>query len=252
MLTFGLAAPFLAVVVGCSFFAQVWTARILVGRYLYYHAMTGEPRDKLLVFDESLGASVEQALDTGAASSLNFGLDGHNIANHGVGLDLTSQVYQAACKRINRVTSNVWIFPFQRCWVVLFVAHVFWGLLSFDMVGDVYGYSAGLVTMVVVISGTPLLTYWGARVILQLPPLPPLQSLQSLLLSFIASTFDFWAGERTDGLVSEEKGNKLNRAQRAHGAPGGDPSSQAEEDDQGAELVVITHTRMNSGFLFDG
>ena len=65
---------------------------------------------------------------------------------------------------------GAWAYFYDGMWAVVLVAQQFWVLLFFDMVGDVYGYEAGLQAMVATMLCLPLLTYWLARVGLYYKP----------------------------------------------------------------------------------
>jgi len=70
----------------------------------------------------------------------------------------------AALQEVDEALEGVWAYPYDGMWLVVLVAQVFWSLLFFDMIGDVYGYEAGLQAMIATMLCLPLLTYWLVRI----------------------------------------------------------------------------------------
>ena len=87
-----------------------------------------------------------------------------------VGASSSPVLLAAALCEVDEALEGVWAYPYDGMWLVVLVAQLFWALLFFDMVGDVYGYEAGLQVMVATMLCLPLLTYWLARVGLHCKP----------------------------------------------------------------------------------
>ena len=62
----------------------------------------------------------------------------------------------AALRDVDEALEGVWAYPYDGMWLVVLVAQLFWALLFFDMVGDVYGYEAGLQVMLATMLCLPL------------------------------------------------------------------------------------------------
>ena len=82
----------------------------------------------------------------------------------------SSLLLAAALCEVEEALEGVWAYPYDGMTLVVLVAQLFWALLFFDMVGDVYGYEAGLQVMLATMLCLPLLTFWLARVGLHCKP----------------------------------------------------------------------------------
>jgi hypothetical protein len=72
----------------------------------------------------------------------------------------------AAQREVEEALEGVWAYTYDGMWLVVLVAQLFWALLFFGMIGDVYGYDAGLQEMQATMLCLPLLTHWLVRIIL--------------------------------------------------------------------------------------
>ena len=68
-------------------------------------------------------------------------------------------------RELELTVRGVWRYPSHSAGAVVVVTGLFWGLLSFDMIADVYGDGAGYAAMTMVMGGTPLVTYLGMRAV---------------------------------------------------------------------------------------
>ena len=203
LMTFGLAAPYLAFIVVCSFFSKLIVLWLLVSRYLSICCYSGFPDTAVAGGDVSelparspntlhviLSPEGEEAkrhqLDESSLQSANQ--DGDHVVRLSndeeakgemplpprdqqlVGASSSSLLLAAALREVEEALEGVWAYPYDGMWAVVLVAQLFWALLFFDMVGDVYGYEAGLQAMVATMLCLPLLTYWLARVGLHCQP----------------------------------------------------------------------------------
>jgi hypothetical protein len=174
LMTFGLAAPYLAFIVTCSFFSDLTVMRLLLGRYLSiccsssgFPATEGageevsdspaSSRNAPPVMlpphceaanrhhlEESLLPSIERSggrllwrwsIDEEAKGEIQpRPLDPPSVGNS------SSLLLAAALYEVDEALEGVWAYPYDGMWLVVLVAQLFWALLFFDMVGDVYGY----------------------------------------------------------------------------------------------------------------
>ena len=219
LMTFGLAAPYLAFIVVCSFFAELSVMWMLIGRYLFIImsafsfknssvpiSIGGGGREDgggggHLTADRS-SDELSQGPGIELSSTLSNALEGNGMLefavprsppgpsrsaqgakgapNHQIEaspvypvlpLPTDSAALLAAAQReVEEALEGVWAYPYDGMWLVVLVAQLFWALLFFDMVGDVYGFEAGLKAMVATMLCLPLLTYWLARIILASKP----------------------------------------------------------------------------------
>ena len=199
LMTFGLASPYLAFIITCSFFAELSFMRLLVGRYLSICCSSscssaaagarGEvsespassqngppvmlpPHDEAAnrhQFEEALLPLTERS---GGRLlwrwSNNEGSKGEiqppPLDPSSVGASSSSPLLLAAALcEVEEALEGVWAYPYNGMWLVVLVAQLFWAVLFFDMVGDVYGYKAGLQVMLATMLCLPLLTYWLVR-----------------------------------------------------------------------------------------
>jgi Leucine-rich repeat (LRR) protein len=111
MVTFGLACPLLGLAVACSVFANAGVWRIMIGKYISYHA-TKRDAD-----------------------------------------------YNVAVLRLELSTKGVFSGSKNATWVVIFVGCIFWSLMLFDMVADVYGLHSGRTVVCIMLFVLPAVIF---------------------------------------------------------------------------------------------
>ena len=213
LMTFGLAAPYLAFIVVCSLLAQLAEMRLLIGRYFFIVMSTSssdtsvrlaaterrngqremaegssEDQSQRLGIELSFSAFIsledtnaleaaESKLSTSVTSGQEAGevieimaMGAHHLRPATDSSPNAATLLAAAQREVEEALEGVWAYPYDGMWLVVLVAQLFWALLFFDMVGDVYGFEAGLKAMVATMLCLPLLTYWLARIILASKP----------------------------------------------------------------------------------
>lgn len=147
LLTFGLACPYLGLIILCSMACEVSVWWLLIGRYRWIHIKAKSWYSGSLSGRQSIPSLAE------------------------------------ASDEVNRTLERLPRAAYKNIWSVVIVTEVFWGLLSFDMIGDVWGYRIALYSMVSIIVGLPILTWVAVRTVTYMtrrmqaksaPSLPPL------------------------------------------------------------------------------
>jgi hypothetical protein len=139
ILTFGLACPILGLAVAVSVFTNAGVWRLAVGKFLSPSSTASVTQ----VRNEDCG--IAEAPVTAVNSSINW-----------LG---TSPASKLEYYRLELSTRGLLLGSVSAMWVVTFVSCLFWSLMVFDMIGDVYGLQAGLMTVGVIVCCVPSLLY---------------------------------------------------------------------------------------------
>lgn len=179
MLTFGLAAPYLAVVVAASLLSEVLVVRVLVGRYI---SKRGQSKNTCSSFSEN-NLHSGGVVDDGRGwwrSDVRENVEKKEnevewkVVNEapGVATAITPPLLRAkaqedsrdadmrllACSDVHVCVKGIWRYPHQSVNIVLGASYVFWALLSFDMIGDINGPNAAVESLCLIMACAPLLT----------------------------------------------------------------------------------------------
>jgi Leucine-rich repeat (LRR) protein len=182
--SFGLAFPYLGGVIVCAAVFEGWAWSLAVGRYYS-------------VFSQPLNSQAELV----ASASRIDGEYGQQSS-----FSSLSILWQAGCGPLSsqrspadirigedfaKLVKSVQSFSSLDIMLVIGVIFMFWGILFFDMVGDVYGTNAGLAAMFSIIIGGPFLIGGGVIVRMRLQRMFPAMASKVVAafdLSLIANT----------------------------------------------------------------
>lgn len=149
LMTFGLSAPFLAIVILCSMLSETVMLRLVLGRYLYA-CQSGPPGPRCR--DVTISSLYSNSNSSGTSSS---------------SCD-DSSAFDIACCRVEEALEGSWREPFHSAFIVVLVTVLFWGLLIFDMLGEATNSSTAAELTVAWMMCAPLLIHWVVRMYLSL------------------------------------------------------------------------------------
>jgi hypothetical protein len=149
--SFGLAFPYLGGIILCSALLEAWAWMLAIGRY-HKHIQAGNrtcsfSRGTLPPLSPSLAS--KSSFDLGEnASDISKSFSTHSISSDVIGVSGEIVDILQLCQAIGKFDVAL----------VVIIVFLFWSLLFFDMVGDIYGRNSGLAALFSSLFGGPLIS----------------------------------------------------------------------------------------------